>query len=166
MSANTLYKQEDMVSNKKQIILASILLSFCFLLFSAGAILICLLFPRSLKTLQIVLLSIDLVLGVSLCFFLLTVVLLPSLAHRKVLLSLNGETMETKMGSVSSLHQRTLFHCLPMMLIVLETEDETIEVYYDLDNGPLPFKEGEKAALTIQGRFLVGYETIREESLD
>ncbi len=53
-----------------------------------------------------------------------------------------------------------------MMLVVLETEEETIEVYYDLDKGPFPFKEGEKASLTIQGRFLVGYEAVREESLD
>ena len=166
MSANTLYKQEDIASSKKQIVLASILLSLCFVLFALGAILICLLFPRSLKTLQIVLLSIDLVLGVCLCVFLLTVFLLPSCAHKKVLVSLNGETAETKVGTISSLRQRTLFHCLPMTLVTLEAEDETIEVYYDLDKGPLPFKEGEKETLVIQGRFLVGYETIHEESLD
>ena len=166
MSANTLYKKEDIASNKKQIVLASVLLSLCFVLFALGAILICLLFPRSLKTLQIVLLSIDLVLGVCLCVFLLTVFLLPSCAHKKVLVSLNGETPETKAGTISSLRQRTLFHCLPMMLVTLEAEDETIEVYYDLDKGPLPFKEGEKETLVIQGRFLVGYETIHEESLD
>ena len=166
MSANTLYKQEDIASNKKQTILVSILLSLCFLLFALGAILICLLFPRSLKTLQIILLSIDLALGVCLCLFLLTIFILPSCAHKKVLLSLNGEISETKTGTVVSLHQRTLFHCLPMMLITLETEDETLEAYYDLDKGPFPFKEGEKAALIIQGRFLVGYEAIHEESLD
>ncbi len=166
MSANTLYKEEDAALNKKQIILASILFSICLLLFLLGAILICLLFPRSLKILQTILLAIDLVLGVCFCIFLLTAFLLPSYAHKKVLVSLNGETPEAKTGTISSLRQRTLFHCLPMMLISLETEDETIEAYYDLDKGPFPFKEGEKAALTIQGRFLVGYETIREESLD
>lgn len=166
MSVNTLYKQEDIVLSKKRIVLDSILFSVCLVLFVLGAILICFLFPRSLKTLQIALLSIDLVLGVCLCVFLLTVFLLPNCAHKKVLVSLNEETPETKIGTISSFHQRTLFHCLPMMLVTLEAEGETIETYYDLDKGPFPFKEGEKAVLTIQGRFLVGYETIHEESLD
>lgn len=166
MSANTLYRQEDMNSIKRQIIFASISLSFCFFLFALGAVLICLLFPRPLKTLQIVLLSIDLIFGVCLCVFFLTAFLLPGLSHRKVLLSLNGETPEAKTGTISSLRQRTLFHCLAMTLITLETEGEAIEIYYDLDKGPFPLKEGDKATLTIQGRFLVGYETIHEESLN
>lgn len=164
MSANMLYKKEEMASAKKRIILASLLLSLCFLLFASGAILICLLFPRALKNLQIALLSIDLALGVCLCIFFLTAFLLPSCAHKKVLDCLEQEKAESKTGIIASMRKRTLFRCLPMMLVTLRTESETIEVYYDLDKGLPLFEEGERATLTIQGRFLIGYETIREAS--
>ena len=166
MSANTLYKQENIIANKKRILASSILMAAAFLFFSAGAVLICLLFPRTLKTLQIFLLSIDLVFGTCLIVFLLTAHLLPSLARKKFFASFNGEPVESKCGKVKTFRQRTLFRCLPCLLVSFETSGQLEEVYYDLDSGPLPFKEGDEVQFVYQGRFLVGYDAVAEKSLD
>ena len=164
MSANTLYKDNEKGLVRKNLILGWAAFFSCLALTVGGAIAIALSFPRSLKTLQFALLSVDLVLGISLSIFLLTVFLLPLYADRKVLVSMEGEALEAKEGTIISVKRRTLFLHLLADLVAIDNGSAQEEFYLDLDKGQASFKKGDKVKLTVKGRFIVGYESFGEKS--
>ena len=160
----SLYNESLLSSWKKKARFAWIFLGI--ITFAALSLVIGLCFWMNDKTFIwiIVVLSLSLVLLAWSWIYLLTSLLLPLRARKRILKVLQNAKEGTFDGEiVSSSKKRTVMSFLEVWLIEIQKEGEIRSFYFDSFLGSCPFKEGMFASICTKGNFVVGYEEKHNE---
>lgn len=111
-----------------------------------------------------VVLSVVLVLCAWSWIYLLTSLLLPLRARKRLFKVLQNAKEGTFDGEIVSLtKKRTVMSFLEVWLIEIQKEEEIRSFYFDSFLGTPPFKKGVNVSFYVKGNFLVGYEVKNNE---